>query len=70
MTTVYGNPTAHRRCDLCGITSPDVHVSLACFADDGRFERIDRCSAHQDCRDRVEAAGSLWPLTDLTEASR
>ena len=65
MTTLYG--TDALRCELCGIESRDVRSGLACYADDGRFERIDRCTNHQECRDRVEASGSEWPLADLTE---
>lgn len=70
MTRIYGDPTAHLRCDLCLATSLDVRSGLACYADDGRFERIDRCSDHQLCRARVEATGGTWALADLTEATR
>lgn len=54
-------------CDLCGDESIDVRSGLACYADDGRFERIDRCVDHQACRDRLEALGDDWPLIDITE---
>jgi hypothetical protein len=57
------------KCLLCGIVSPDVRPGLACYADDGRFERIDRCSDHQACRERVEAQGDVWPLLDVTDAT-
>ena len=57
-------------CDLCGIESPAVRSGLACYSDDGRFERIDRCTDHQACRDRVEASGQEWPLSDITESRR
>jgi len=70
VTTVYGNPTAHLACDLCAVIAPDVRSGLACYAEDARFERIDRCSDHQACRDRVEAAGQPWLLSDLTESRR
>ena len=53
-------------CDLCGIESHDVKTGLACYADDGRFERIERCTDHQACRERVEAEGLEWPLVDIT----
>ena len=53
-------------CELCGIESSNVRSGLACYADDGRFERMDRCVDHQACRDRVEAAGEEWPLSDMT----
>jgi hypothetical protein len=53
-------------CDLCGLEDRTIRSGLACYADDGRFERIDRCTEHQACRDRVEAAGNEWPLADLT----
>lgn len=69
MTRIYGD-IAHLRCDLCQETSLDVRSGLACYADDGRFERIDRCTDHQSCRARVEDAGGLWLLADLTEATR
>jgi hypothetical protein len=64
MTTVYG--TDHLICDLCGSQDRDVRSGLACYSSDGRFERIDRCSDHQECRDRVEALGDTWPLIDIT----
>lgn len=54
-------------CDLCGVEDRNVRSGLACYADDGRFERIDRCMDHQACRDRVEASGDTWPLTDITQ---
>jgi hypothetical protein len=54
-------------CDLCGSSSLDVRTGLACYADDGRFERIDRCVDHQACRERVEADGREWELIDITE---
>ena len=54
-------------CELCGVESRDVRSGLACYSDDGRFERIDRCSDHQACRDRVEASGEAWPLVDITQ---
>ena len=57
-------------CELCGTESRDVRSGLACYADDGRFERIERCVDHQECRDRVEATGEPWPLVDLTESRR
>jgi hypothetical protein len=66
VTTVYGNPAVHLRCDLCFREGIDVHTGLACFRDDGRFERIDRCDDHQACRDRLEATGAEWPLSDIT----
>ena len=43
---------------------------LACYAEDGRFERIDRCIDHQACRGRVEADGLKWELIDTTDATR
>lgn len=60
-----GNPMT---CELCGTTDAQrVRSGLACYADDGRFERMDRCTDHQACRDRVEGSGEEWPLADLTE---
>ena len=56
-----------RECQLCGTADADVRTGLACYADDGRFERIDRCIAHQDCRERVESQGESWPLIDVTD---
>jgi hypothetical protein len=53
-------------CELCGTESLDVRSSLACYADDGRFERMDRCVDHQASRDRVEDEGLEWPLIDIT----
>lgn len=53
-------------CELCGMASLDVRSGLACYAEDGRFERIERCIDHQACRDRVEAAGEVWALVDIT----
>lgn len=73
MTRVYGNTTAHLRCDLCGFEALTVRSGLACYADDGEFRRIDRCTDHPSCRARVEEAGGAWPLldiTDRTEATR
>lgn len=57
-------------CELCNVESHDVRSGLACYAEDGRFERIDRCTDHQACRDRLEATGEPWPLVDLTERKR
>ena len=57
-------------CDLCGENDPRgafVRSGLACYADDGRFERIDRCVDHAACRRRVEEAGEPWPLIDITD---
>jgi hypothetical protein len=54
-------------CELCGLESDAVRPGLACYADDGRFERIDRCTDHQACRDRLEADRDEWPLIDITE---
>lgn len=56
-----------RTCELCDITSHDVEPGLACYAEDGRFERIERCVDHQACRDRLESSGEDWPLIDITE---
>lgn len=53
-------------CDLCGSASLDVRPGLACYAETGTFERIDRCSDHQACRERVEDLGEDWPLLDIT----
>jgi hypothetical protein len=56
-------------CLLCGLVDPrglTVRASLACYADDGRFERIDRCVNHQACRERLESEGVDWPLVDIT----
>lgn len=53
-------------CDLCSTSSMDVRSGLACYANDGRFERIDRCMDHQACRDRVEEQGRKWELADIT----
>ena len=53
-------------CELCAVEGYTVCSSLACYADDGRFERIDRCTDHQACRDRVEADGLDWLLVDIT----
>lgn len=53
-------------CDLCGHTSADVRSGLACYAEDGRFERIDRCTDHQACRERLFLEGEDWPLIDVT----
>jgi hypothetical protein len=53
-------------CELCGMTSHDVHFGLACFATDGRFERIARCTDHQACRARVEESGRGWPLLETS----
>jgi hypothetical protein len=55
-----------RECQLCGHEGYDVCATLACYADDGRFERIDRCVQHQECRERVESAGLVWELVDIT----
>ena len=55
-----------RVCQLCEREGYDVCSTLACYADDGRFERIDRCTDHQACRERVEASGETWPLIDIT----
>lgn len=58
-------------CQLCGLTDPrSVRSGLACYADDGRFERLDRCVDHQSCRDRLEASGEDWPLSDLTHSKK
>ena len=54
-------------CKLCGHAGYTVCSGLACYAEDGRFERIDRCTDHQACRDRVEADGLEWPLLDVTD---
>lgn len=54
-------------CDLCSLQDRDVRSGLACFRDDGRFERIERCSDHQSCRERVELSGRPWLLTDITD---
>jgi hypothetical protein len=59
-----------RTCDLCGDTSLDVRPALACYAEDGRFERVDRCVDHQACRERVELDGDEWPLIDITDKVR
>lgn len=57
-------------CELCAFTDPiKVRPGLACYADDGRFERMGRCVDHQECRDRVEASGAEWPLADMTLSS-
>jgi len=56
-------------CRLCGTEGYTVCSGLACYADDGRFERIDRCSDHQACREGVEAQGDAWPLIDTTDAT-
>ena len=61
---VYGRQEL--TCDLCHASSMDVRSGLACYASDGRFERIDRCTDHQACRDRVEEQGEDWPLADIT----
>ena len=53
-------------CELCGALGWDVKSGLACYADDGRFERIDRCTSHQACRERVEDSGRTWELVDIT----
>lgn len=58
--------SADPECDLCQMIDHEVRSGLACYADDGRFERIDRCMNHQACRDRVEAGGESWPLSDIT----
>lgn len=57
-------------CELCGRVDDHVRPGLACYADDGRFDRINRCTDHQACRDRVEESGRQWPLADLTHSSR
>jgi hypothetical protein len=57
-------------CRLCGRSGPDVRTGLACYADDGRFERIERCVDHQSCRTATEAAGREWPLIDITTPTR
>lgn len=70
MTTLYGSQLLE--CDICGLEDRDVRSGLACYASDGRFERVDRCMDHQSCRRRVEADRE-WPLLDITdriEASR
>jgi hypothetical protein len=56
-------------CELCDIESRDVRSGLACYADDGRFERIDRCVDHSSCRRRVEEPGGTWPLLDITDST-
>lgn len=58
-----------RTCRMCGAKGYTVCSGLACYADDGRFERIDRCTDHQACRSRVEADGLDWPLVDVTDAT-
>jgi hypothetical protein len=57
-------------CELCGFEHPNVRSGLACYEDDGRFERMDRCTDHQACRDRLEDAGGEWPLADLTHSRK
>jgi hypothetical protein len=57
-------------CDLCGDLSDNVRSGLACYADDGRFERIDRCTDHQSCRERLFLEGEDWPLVDVTDPPR
>jgi hypothetical protein len=57
-------------CELCGIESRDVRFGLALYADDGRFERMDRCTDHQACRDRLEETGEDWPIQDLTYSKK
>ena len=54
-------------CELCGAEGYTVCSGLACFASDGRFERVDRCIDHQACRERVEAEGQEWELIDVTD---
>ena len=54
-------------CALCGHSGTDVRSGLACFASDGRFERVDRCTDHQSCRERVESEGQEWELIDVTD---
>ena len=56
-----------KTCELCGTTDSDVRSGLACFASDGRFERVDRCIDHQSCRERVESEGKDWLLVDITD---
>ena len=56
-----------KTCELCGTTDSDVCSGLACFASDGRFERVDRCIDHQACRERVESEGQEWELIDVTD---
>jgi len=55
-------------CDLCGQSDArTVRSGLACYADDGRFERIDRCVDHPSCERRVVEAGGTWPLIDVRD---
>jgi hypothetical protein len=57
-------------CELCGQSDPRgmvVRSGLACYADDGRFERIDRCVDHRSCERRVVEAGGTWPLIDVRD---
>jgi hypothetical protein len=46
-------------CALCGTESRDVRSGLACYADDGRFERIERCSDLADQFRAIIAAGKM-----------
>jgi hypothetical protein len=57
-------------CALCSHSGTDVRPGLACYAEDGRFERVDRCIDHQACRERVESDGEEWPLIDITDKVR
>lgn len=58
-------PTALLMCELCGQVDADVRPGLGWYADaepGAAVQRIDRCRDAVRCRDRVQAAGSTWPL--------
>lgn len=57
-------------CVLCGARF-DVTPSLVEWSDpvfpDRRWENVARCRAVAGCRERVEAAGKVWPLVHRGE---
>jgi len=55
-------------CELCSLSDPRTVRSGLALYEDGHFERMDRCTDHQSCRDRLEEAGGVWPLQDITHS--
>ena len=52
-------------CLLCGDVNRDVTTSLAEWRepiDRQRFTALPRCRDRKACRERVEAAGSVWEV--------
>jgi hypothetical protein len=52
-------------CLLCGVTDPDVRVSIVAWRQPiggKRYEAVPRCPDHAACQSRLEAQGDAWPL--------